>query len=48
MTKYLVALFFMIYSANALAVCYHNGIAYNTGVVVGGYVCSADGAWRRR
>jgi hypothetical protein len=43
-------LYFLIlfgFSSIANAVCYHNGVAYGTGTVVGQYVCTASGAWQR-
>jgi hypothetical protein len=35
------------FSSIASAVCYHNGDAYQTGVKVGQYVCTANGTWQR-
>lgn len=32
---------------SAAAVCYYDGRPYPTGAVVNGYVCRADGTWRR-
>lgn len=30
------------------AVCYRDGKPYPTGAEVGGYVCQADGTWKRK
>lgn len=36
------------FSLGANAVCYRDGKPYPTGAVVDGYVCQADGTWKRR
>lgn len=30
------------------AVCYKDGKAYPTGTVIKGYVCQADGTWKKK
>lgn len=45
--KLLVLVAMLGISLGASAVCYRDGRPYPTGAVVGGYVCQADGTWRR-
>lgn len=40
-----VIICFSFISSVSIADCYHNGKAYKTGDIVGGYVCTADGIW---
>lgn len=35
-------------SSMAQAVCYRDGRPYQTGAEVGGFICQADGTWRRK
>jgi hypothetical protein len=35
-------------AASAQAVCYKDGRPYQTGDVVGGYVCQPDGSWKKQ
>jgi hypothetical protein len=35
-------------SSVAQAVCYRDGKPYPTGAEVGGYVCQADGTWKKK
>ena len=35
-------------SISVSATCYHDGVAYPTGAVVGDYVCAANGTWVER
>jgi len=30
------------------ATCYHDGVPYTTGDIVGDYVCATNGTWRAR
>ena len=43
-----IILLMTLVSTQTYAACYHNGKSYNTGDVVGGYVCTASGAWIRK
>ena len=47
MMRLSAVLFLMLMSATANAVCYHDGVAYQTGERIGQYVCAADGTWQR-
>jgi hypothetical protein len=38
----------MLLATSAQAVCYKDGKGYPTGAEVGGYVCQADGSWRKK
>ena len=38
----------LMISSTAHAVCYRDGKAYQTGAEVGGFICQADGTWRRK
>jgi hypothetical protein len=38
----------VLFAGAANAVCYKNGKAYPTGAVVDGYVCQADGTWKKK
>lgn len=48
MARMFVLAFGLLLAASAQAVCYKDGKPYPTGAEVGGYVCQADGTWRRR
>jgi hypothetical protein len=48
MTKMLVLTFGLLWAAAAQAVCYKDGKPYATGAEVGGYVCQADGTWKKK
>lgn len=37
----------LLMASSAHAVCYRDGKPYPTGAAVNGYVCKADGTWRR-
>lgn len=38
----------LVLTTSAQAVCYRNGKPYPTGAVVEGYVCQADGTWKKK
>ena len=48
MLKGLVWLVMLTFSLGANAICYRDGRPYPTGAVVDGYVCQADGTWKRQ
>jgi len=45
--RVLIFLGLFIYSSMVFSVCYHNGVQYQTGAVVGQYICTASGSWQR-
>ncbi len=45
--KTLIFLLLLSFSTLANSVCFHNGIAYQTGAIVGQYVCTVNGSWQR-
>ena len=38
----------LLLTSLAHAVCYRDGKPHPTGAEVGGYVCQADGSWKKR
>jgi len=44
----IIVLCLFIFSFNANATCYHDGVAYKTGAVLGQYVCVANGTWQKK
>ncbi len=47
MKRLIIVVLLILISSFAKADCYHNGVAYPTGSVVEGYVCTADGTWQK-
>jgi hypothetical protein len=46
-TKSIVLMVGLMWALAAQAVCYRDGKAYPTGANVNGFVCQADGTWKR-
>ena len=45
--KFVFLVAVLMTSSMAEAVCYRDGKPYQTGAEVGGFICQADGTWRR-
>jgi hypothetical protein len=48
MSRLSILVMAMWLATSAHAVCYRDGKPYPTGAEVGGYVCQADGTWRKK
>ena len=46
--KFVLLVAALMTSSMAQAVCYRDGKPYQTGAEVGGFICQADGTWRRK
>jgi hypothetical protein len=46
--KLLVLVAGLLLTSMAHALCYRDGKPYPTGATVDGYVCQADGTWKKR
>ncbi len=38
----------LMYSATVYADCWYDGKLYPTGSIINGYVCQADGSWKKQ